>query len=105
MWKWIIGFIGVVFSIYDASMKAYLTKSCFYSTWCFFGDLICLYLLLTNRKGFLSWYFIFAGISIILYLLPLLDKKITNKFIKKISNENAKIDNKEDEIPGNNDHD
>lgn len=104
MWKWIIGIIGVIFSIYDASVKAYLTKSCFYSAWCFSGNLICLYLLLTHRKGVLSWYLVFSGISIVIYLLPLLDKKITNMFIKKISNEDATKENKADEISGNKDH-
>ncbi len=100
MWKWIIGIIWVIYSIFDASMKAHLTKSSLYAYWCFFGNLLGLYLLLTHKKLLLTWYLIFIGISIVLYLLARLLKSWENKIV----GENATDNKTSIELSDNNDH-
>ena len=100
MWKWIIGIIWVIYSIFDAALKSHLTKSCLYAYWCFFGDLLGLYLFLTHKKLLLAWYLIFIGISIVLYLITFQIKSWENKIV----NENEIEKKTNDEVSDGTDH-
>ena len=100
MWKWIIGIIWVIYSIFDAALKVHLTKSSLYAFWCFFGDLLCLYLFLTHKKLLLAWYLVFISVSIVLFLLIFL----LNSGENKIVNENEIEKKTSDELSDGNDH-